>query len=149
MSFSVWFSPVETGLVWSLVYCLFGLKTCLRLTLWKEKKNKNISISALFAAFVFYDSVAMYVLQLNFFSFSKINIYILTLVIDELIKPAHGYISMKRVWKSQISWLLLIHDELTENQKKLVFHSILSDLEGAGTFKPPTKVTSRTLAQKQ
>ena len=67
MSFSVWFSPVETGLVWSLVYCLFGLKTCLRLTLWKEKKNKNISISALFAAFVFYDSVAMYVLQLNFF----------------------------------------------------------------------------------
>ena len=60
-----------------------------------------------------------------------------------------GYFSQKKwVWRSQISWLFLIHYELSENQKKIFwfFTVILGDLEGAGTMCPPpyTQATSRS-----
>ena len=43
-----------------------------------------------------------------------------------------GYFSMKKgVWRSQISWLFLIHYEISENQKKI--GSFLGNLEGVGT----------------
>ena len=51
-----------------------------------------------------------------------------------------GYFSMKKgVWRSQISWLFLIHYELSEKQKKIFwfFTVFWGDLEGAGWFSPP------------
>ena len=44
----------------------------------------------------------------------------------------------KGVWRSQISWLFLIHYELLENQKKFFwfFTVFLGDLEGVGTLCP-------------
>ena len=51
-----------------------------------------------------------------------------------------GYFSMKKgVWRSKISWLFLIHYELSENQKKFFwfFTVFWGDLEGAGWFSPP------------
>ena len=51
-----------------------------------------------------------------------------------------GYFSQKKwVWRSKISWLFLIHYELSENQKIFFwfFTVILGDLEGAGTMCPP------------
>ena len=45
----------------------------------------------------------------------------------------------KGVWRSQISWLFLIHYELSENQKNFFwfFTVFWGDLEGAGWFSPP------------
>ena len=54
----------------------------------------------------------------------------------------------KGVWRSKISWLFLIHHELSENQKKIWFFTVFwGDLEGAGWFRPPCiQATSRSLA---
>ena len=45
----------------------------------------------------------------------------------------------KGVWRSKISWLFLIHYELSENQIKFFwfFTVFWGDLEGAGWFSPP------------
>ena len=51
-----------------------------------------------------------------------------------------GYFSMKKVvWRFPISWLFLIHYELSENQKKnfWFFTVFWGDLEGAGWISPP------------
>ena len=55
----------------------------------------------------------------------------------------------KGVWRSQISWLFLIHYELSENQKKIFwfFTVFWGDLEGAGWFSPPrSQATTRSPA---
>ena len=50
-----------------------------------------------------------------------------------------GYFFMKKeVWRSKISWIFLIHYELSEKQKKFWFFTVFcGDLEGAGWFGPP------------
>ena len=54
------------------------------------------------------------------------------------------------VWRSKISWLFLIHYELSENQKKIFwfFTVFWGDLEGAGWFSPSphSQATSRSPA---
>ena len=73
---------------------------------------------------------------------------------EGLNQPAlfsNGYFSMKKgVWRSKISWLFLIHYELSENQKKFFwfFTVFWGDLEGAGWFSPPpcSQATSRSPA---
>jgi len=56
------------------------------------------------------------------------------------------HFSMKKgFWRSQISWLFLIHYELLENQKKNCFFIVFwGDLEGAGS--PRSQATSRSPA---
>ena len=56
-----------------------------------------------------------------------------------------GYFSMKKgVWRSKISWLFLIHYELSENQKIffLVFHSVLRWSRRCGLIQPPPPLSS-------
>ena len=55
----------------------------------------------------------------------------------------------KGVWRSQISWLFLIHYELSEKQKKIFwfFTVFWGDLEGVGTMCPPrTQATFKSPA---
>ena len=49
------------------------------------------------------------------------------------------FLHEKRVWRSKISWLFLIHYKLSENQKKifLVFHSVLGWSRRCGHIVPP------------
>ena len=55
------------------------------------------------------------------------------------------HFSMKKgFWRSQISWLFLIHYELSDNQKKIFwfFTVFWGDLEGAGWFSTPPQFSS-------
>ena len=62
-------------------------------------------------------------------------------MVGELIVPplfSGGYFSIKtEIWRSEISWLILIvYYKLSEIQKKWFFTVLFGDLEGAGTINP-------------
>ena len=87
----------------------------------------------------------------NKLQFISIRANISLLGLNQSALFSDGYFSIKKgVWRSQISWLFLIHYELSEKQKKFFwfFTVFWGDLEGAGWFSPPpcTQATSRSPA---
>ena len=87
--------------------------------------------------------IAGFLTQKHFQLFKRQFCFLTLLGLGGLKQPvlfSDGYFSMKKgVWRSQISWLFLIHYELSENQKIFFwfFTVFWGDLEGAGWFSPP------------
>ena len=94
-----------------------------------EERGNKVMISQQLSHFKFMRVLEVFWMSSLFIDFFKLN--------PNGALFLEGYFSQKKcVWRSKISWLFLIHYELSENQMNFFwfFMVILGDLEGACTM---------------